>query len=61
MAAVGDERQANRARARIHLRQPFYLTYSLPPTTHAGSCRTTDARTSAARAGGGNAAPAMPA
>jgi hypothetical protein len=58
MAAVGGERQANRAR--IHLRQPFYLTYSLPLTTHAGSCRTTDARTSAARAGG-NAAPATPA
>jgi hypothetical protein len=58
MAAVGDKQQVNRAR--IHLCQPFYLTYSLPPTTY-GSCKTTDARTSAARAGGGNPAPATPA
>ncbi|OAG13224.1 hypothetical protein CC77DRAFT_951427 [Alternaria alternata] len=31
--------------------------YDPPPTMHAGSCQTAETRASAARVGGGNAAP----
>ncbi|EAT76058.1 hypothetical protein HBI56_240150 [Parastagonospora nodorum] len=50
--ATSDERTTP-----IDLHEPFRLAHAPPLTMHAGSGRTTETRASAARAGGGNAAP----